>query len=41
MYVEDVLDDGRLLISQYNAGWDGRYSEAIISGNGLSFIRFP
>lgn len=40
MYVEDVLDDGRLLISQYNAGWDGRYSEAIISGNGLSFIRF-
>jgi surface antigen/peptidoglycan hydrolase CwlO-like protein len=41
MYVEHVYEDGRILVSQYNVGLDGRYSEAVISGNGLSFIRFP
>lgn len=41
MYVEKVLGGGKILISQYNAGWDGRYSEAVISASGLSFIHFP
>lgn len=30
VYVEKVLDDGRIYISQYNADWNGHYSEAII-----------
>lgn len=41
MYVEHVYPDGKLLISQYNAGWDGRYSEAVIDPWGLVFIHFP
>lgn len=41
MYVEAVLGNGKILISQYNAGWDGRYSEAVISAGGLQFIHFP
>ncbi len=41
MYVEAVLGGGKILISQYNAAWDGRYSEAVISSAGLSFIHFP
>jgi len=40
VYVEDVYDDGTIYISQYNAGWDGRYSEARISAAGLEFIHF-
>lgn len=41
MYVEAVLGGGKILISQYNAAWDGRYSEAVISAGGLQFIHFP
>lgn len=40
MYVEHVYGDGTILISQYNAGWDGRYSEARISAAGLNYIHF-
>lgn len=40
MYVEAVLGGGKILISQYNAGWDGRYTEAVISAAGLEFIHF-
>ncbi len=40
MYVEAVNGDGTIRISQYNAGWDGRYSEATIVPNGLVFIHF-
>lgn len=40
MYVEHVYDDGTIYISQYNAGWDGYYSEARISAAGLVFIHF-
>lgn len=40
MYVEQVLSNGMMRISQYNASWDGRYSEAIISSAGLEFVRF-
>ncbi len=41
MYVEAVLGNGRILISQYNAAWDGRYTEVVISAAGLQFIHFP
>lgn len=41
MYVEYVYSDGTILISQYNAGLDGRYSEKRISAGGLNFIHFP
>lgn len=41
MYVEHVYGDGRILISQYNGGWDGTYSEAVISTGNLVFIHFP
>lgn len=40
MYVEKVHRDGTITISQYNAGWDGRYSEGRRSAYGLSFIHF-
>lgn len=40
MYVEAVNGDGTITVSQYNAGWDGKYSEARISADGLSFIHF-
>lgn len=40
MYVEAVYDDGTIYISQYNAGWDGRYSEARIPVGSLVFIHF-
>ena len=40
MYVEHVYDDGTILVSQYNAGWDGRYSEARKYTTGLVFIHF-
>jgi surface antigen/FtsZ-binding cell division protein ZapB len=40
MYVEAVYGDGTIYISQYNAGWDGRYSEARVSTSGLVFIHF-
>ncbi len=41
MYVEHVYEDGRILISQYNGAWDGKYSEAIIWPGSLVFIHFP
>ncbi len=41
MYVEAVLGGGRILISQYNAAWDGRYTETTINAGGLEFIHFP
>lgn len=40
MYVESVNSDGSINISQYNAGWDGRYSTATIQPYGLVFIHF-
>jgi surface antigen len=40
MYVEEILGNGMIRISQYNAGWTGTYSEAIISPSGLEFVRF-
>lgn len=40
MYVEAVNGDGTIRISQYNARWDGRYSEATIVPDGLAFIHF-
>lgn len=40
MYVEHVYGDGTILISQYNASLDGRYSTARISAGGLDFIHF-
>lgn len=40
MYVEEVYGNGTMRISQYNASWDGRYSEAIISTSGLEYVRF-
>lgn len=40
MYVEHVYGDGTIYVSQYNAGWDGYYSEARISTAGLVFIHF-
>lgn len=41
MYVEQVYDDGRILISQYNADWKGTYSTAVINRGSLVFIHFP
>jgi surface antigen len=40
MYVEAVHGDGTITVSQYNAGWDGRYSEVRRSAAGLFFIHF-
>lgn len=40
MYVEQVYGDGTILVSQYNAGWNGFYSTARISTAGLVFIHF-
>lgn len=41
MYVESVNPDGTINISQYNASWDGRYSERYgLDPAGLVFIHF-
>lgn len=40
MYVEAVYGDGTIYISQYNASWDGAYSEARIPIGDLVFIHF-
>lgn len=40
MYVEAVHGDGTISISQYNAGWDGEYSEGRRTAAGLYFIHF-
>jgi surface antigen len=31
VYVERVLDDGRIYISHYNYDWRGNYTESIIN----------
>ena len=43
VYVEQVLDGGRVYISQYNYDWNGNYSEAIINYTTANwyFIHFP
>ncbi|HSH17887.1 MAG TPA: CHAP domain-containing protein [Candidatus Saccharimonadales bacterium] len=40
VYVEAVNSDGSIRISQYNASWDGRYSEVTIFPGDLVFIHF-
>lgn len=40
MYVDAVNSDGSINISQYNANWDGRYTEARIFPGDLVFIHF-
>ena len=40
VYVERVHGDGTITVSQYNAGWDGRYSVVRRSTAGLVFIHF-
>ncbi len=40
MYVEAVYGDGTIYVSQYNANWTGKYSEARISIGSLVFIHF-
>ena len=40
MYVEAVHGDGTISISQYNAGWDGKYSTGRRSSSGLVYIHF-
>ncbi len=40
MYVEKVHRDGTVTVSQYNAGWDGRYSVGRRSAFGLAFVHF-
>lgn len=39
-YVEEIYSDGTIRISQYNARWDGTYSEERVSPAGLVFIHF-
>lgn len=41
MYVEDVLDDGWVHVSQMNWGVNGTYSEMDIKASGVLFIHFP
>lgn len=43
MYVEDVYDNGTMMISQYNFAWDGRYSEMVFPSyrSDMYFIHFP
>lgn len=41
MYVEAVLGNGQIYVSQYNYGFTGEYSEMTISTSGLVFIHFP
>lgn len=40
MYVESVLGNGKVRVSQYNANWDGRYSVSDVTIAGLQFIHF-
>lgn len=40
MYVEAVYGDGTIYVSQYNANWTGKYSEARINIGSLVFIHF-
>lgn len=41
MYVEEILDGGKIRVSQFNFGAPGQYSEMTVSASGLSFIHFP
>ncbi len=41
MYVESVLQDGRIYVSQYNYELQGKYSEMTIAPGSLVFIHFP
>lgn len=40
MYVEAVLGNGQIYVSQYNYGWGGEYSEMTRSASGLVYIYF-
>lgn len=40
MYVEAILDDGRVMVSDYNRGGDGLYREGIRAQSGLVFVHF-
>lgn len=40
MYVEAILGNGKVRVSQYNANWDGAYSVSDVSTAGLQFIHF-
>lgn len=40
MWVEQVLPGGRIKVSEYNYGVDGRYTERIIPSAGLTYIYF-
>jgi len=40
MYVEAILGNGKVRVSQYNAAWDGQYSTSDVSIAGLQFIHF-
>lgn len=40
MYVEAVLGNGKVRVSQYNANWDGAYSTSDVPIAGLLFIHF-
>ncbi len=40
MWVEYVLPNGYIHVSQYNYDWNGRYSEMTINGAGLTYIYF-
>lgn len=40
MYVEAVLGNGKVRVSQYNANWDGMYSTSDVPIAGLQFIHF-
>ena len=41
MYVEAILGNGKVRVSQYNAGNDGNYSESDVGISTLQFIHFP
>ncbi len=40
MYVEEVRDDGKIRVSEYNYNVDGRYSERIVSASNLTYVYF-
>lgn len=40
-YVEAVYDDGTILVSQFNANWQGTYSLARVSTGNFVYIHFP
>ncbi|MEX0881735.1 MAG: CHAP domain-containing protein [Candidatus Saccharimonadales bacterium] len=40
-YVEAVYDDGTILVSQFNANWQGTYSLARVNTSNFVYIHFP